>query len=328
MARFALGSPTWLDGERRDSVSLDGSTEFDLPAKPSMLTMSSEISILDLIEERFSSLSPRLRSAARFVLDHPEEIALHSMRSAAAKANIHPSSMQRLARELGFEGYESFRERFRKHVIAGGPETWTLRAQTLRGRTSDLTRVGLIEDLIANEQRNLDKTFRPEVHDSLVEACKLIDRARTAYVLGLRSLFPIAFYMHYVCRFFTTKTVLLTGLGGTFADDLRNVGTEDVLIAFSHRPYAAQTVTAVNFTRSRGVPVVAVTDSRVSPIVGEPGVSIIVSNASPSLFPTSLPALAVAQTLVALLVAESGEEAMAKIARTEEQLDSFGIYRR
>src|SRR5882724_4026626 len=62
--------------------------------------------IIELIESRFPALSPRLRSAARFVLDNPEEIALHSMRAAAAKAGIHPSSMQRLARELGFAGYE------------------------------------------------------------------------------------------------------------------------------------------------------------------------------------------------------------------------------
>jgi DNA-binding MurR/RpiR family transcriptional regulator len=285
-------------------------------------------SIIELIEGSFSSLSPRLRSAARFVLDNPEEIALHSMRAAAAKANIHPSSMQRLARELGFEGYESFRDRFRERVMSVGGQSWMWRAESLRRRGSGSKRARFIADILAQEQLNLEKTFRPEIHDSLVAACKLIERARTVYMLGLRSLFPIAFYMHYVCRFFTTKTVLLTGLGGTFADDLRDADARDVLVAFSYRPYAKQTVTAVNFARARGVPVVAVTDSRVSPIAGEPGVSIIVSNATPSLFPTILPAFAVAQVLVALLIAESGKEAMAKIARTEEQLDSFGIYER
>jgi len=287
-----------------------------------------EQGIIELIEANFPSLSPRLRSAARYVPDNPEEIALHSMRAAAAKANIHPSSMQRLARELGFEGYESFRDRFRERVMSAGGETWMWRAQTLRRRGSGSKRSRFIADMLAHEQLNLEKTFRPEIHDSLVAACRLIERARTAYILGLRSLFPIAFYMHYVCRFFTTKTVLLTGLGGTFADDLRDADARDALVAFSYRPYAKQTVTAVDFARSRGVPIVAVTDSRVSPIVGEPGLSIIVSNATPSLFPTILPAFAVAQALVALLIAESGKEAMAKIARTVEQLDSFGIYQR
>ena len=36
--------------------------------------------------------------------------------------------------------------------------------------------------------------------------------------------------------------------------------------------------------------------------------------------------MAVAQSLVALLVAESGEDTMAAIARSEVQLDAFGVY--
>jgi DNA-binding MurR/RpiR family transcriptional regulator len=289
---------------------------------------SSQLSIIELIEERFASLSPRLRGAARFVLDNPEEIALHSMRTAAGKANIHPSSMQRLAKELGFDGYEAFRDRFRERVMSGATDSWSRRAQTLRGRGSNAKRIRLMEDIAAHERLNLERTFTPEIEAGLLAACAVIGKARRVYVLGLRSLFPIAFYMHYVCRFFTTKTVLLTGLGGTFADDLRDADQRDALIAFSYRPYANQTVTAVTYARAHGVPVIAVTDSRVSPIAGEPGVSIIVSNASPSLFPSILPAFALTQTLVALLVADSGEEAMTKIARTEEQLDSFGVYQR
>lgn len=283
---------------------------------------------MDLIEKRFPSLSPRLRAAARFVLDNPHEIALHSMRAAAATAQIHPSSMQRLARELGFENYESFRDRFRQYVTGGDGEPWTVRARSLRERLSAPNGIALVNEIVAHEQHDIERTFGTNIYDGLTEASHLIANARTAYVLGLRSLFPIAFYMHYVCRLFTTKTVLLTGLGGTFADDLREATAEDVLIAFSYQPYARQAVTAVNFVRARGVPVIAVTDSRVSPIVGKPGVSLIVSTTSPSLFPTILPGLAVAQALVTLLVAGSGEEAMTKIARSEEQLRDFGVYQR
>jgi hypothetical protein len=47
-----------------------------------------------LIEKRFPSLSPQLREAARFALDHPQDVALESMRSAAAKARVHPNSSE------------------------------------------------------------------------------------------------------------------------------------------------------------------------------------------------------------------------------------------
>jgi DNA-binding MurR/RpiR family transcriptional regulator len=125
---------------------------------------------------------------------------------------------------------------------------------------------------------------------------------------------------------FMGKTVLLTGTGGTFADDLRRVEKGDTVVAFSYHPYARDSVKAVNFAGKKGARIIAVTDSRVSPIMAPAKVGIVVSNTTPSLFPTILPAFAVAQALAALLVQESGDETMANIARTESQLEAFGVY--
>src|SRR5580698_2693971 len=62
-----------------------------------------------LISERYQSLPPKLRVAARYVLDAPKEVAIQSMRSVAANAGLQPAAMLRFARELGFDSYESFR---------------------------------------------------------------------------------------------------------------------------------------------------------------------------------------------------------------------------
>lgn len=122
------------------------------------------------------------------------------------------------------------------------------------------------------------------------------------------------------------KTVLLTGTGGTFADDLRRVEKGDAVVAFSYHPYARDSVKAVTFAQKKGARVIAVTDSRVSPIMAPAKVGIVVSNQTPSLFPTILPAFAVAQALAALIIQESGEETMANLAKTESQLAAFGVY--
>lgn len=285
-----------------------------------------EDTIGDLIEARFASLSPQLRQAARFVIDNPEEIALSSMRAAAAKAHVHPSSMLRLARELGFKSYDPFRKQFRNWIVMRGEADWSGRAQTLRQGRPASANASLITDMVRQEQVSLQKTFGPEIMEKLVSAERLISEARNVYILGLRSLFPVAFFMHYVCQMFMAKTVLMTGFGGTFADDLRNIDDKDVMVAFSYRPYAQDAVQAVTFARERRAQVVAVTDSKVSPIIGDDGVSIVVSNKSRSLLPTILPAVAVAQALASLLVAESGDETMAKIAKSEAQLNRFGVY--
>lgn len=58
-----------------------------------------------LIKTRFASLTPKLKAAARYVLDSPKEVAILSMRAIAANADLQPASMLRLAREFSFDGY-------------------------------------------------------------------------------------------------------------------------------------------------------------------------------------------------------------------------------
>lgn len=279
-----------------------------------------------LITDQFGSLSPQLRLAARFAIDNPDEIAVNSMRNVAAKAGVRPSTMLRLARQLGFDGYDQLRDQFRERLKAGGESPWSGRARDLRKSSVPSSRNALIDRLLADEHDNLQKTFDGETAKNLRQACQIIRSSRLVYVLGLRSLFPVAFYFHYVCRMFMGKTVLLTGTGGTFADDLRRVEKGDTVVAFSYHPYARDSVKAVNFAGKKGARIIAVTDSRVSPIMAPAKVGIVVSNTTPSLFPTILPAFAVAQALAALLVQESGDETMANIARTESQLEAFGVY--
>ncbi|TIU25817.1 MAG: MurR/RpiR family transcriptional regulator, partial [Mesorhizobium sp.] len=65
--------------------------------------------LAELLVERFENMPPQLRVAARFVLDHPKDVALMSMREQAHQAGVSHSTMMRLARWLGLDGYEDMR---------------------------------------------------------------------------------------------------------------------------------------------------------------------------------------------------------------------------
>ncbi|GAB6054061.1 hypothetical protein JCM17960_28810 [Magnetospira thiophila] len=70
------------------------------------------------IEKTFARLSPQLKQAARFALDHPDDVALQSMRRLSAMAAVHPSTMVRLVKELGLDGYTAFQEPFQSPAFA------------------------------------------------------------------------------------------------------------------------------------------------------------------------------------------------------------------
>ena len=277
-----------------------------------------------LIGQRFNELTPRQQQAARYIVDNPEEIALRSMRWVAGRAGVDPSTMVRLAQDLGFAGYDDLREGYRRKLVVGAG-TWAGRLHKIRSRT-DASPATPVTEIVEQGQRNLEKTFSAETISALERAEQLLSQCRQFYVVGLRSMFPAAFYLHYACQMVNTKSVLLTGTGGTFADSLRYAARGDVIIVFSCRPYASDAVRAAQFMKRLGGTVIAVTDSKMSPVAKLADVVLVASNTSTSLLPTVIPFMAIAEALATMLVAAAGDAANEQIERSAEQLMQFRVY--
>lgn len=278
-----------------------------------------------LIEERYQRLSPVLQRAARYVMDNPKEMALNSMRTIASSAGLQSSTMHRLARELGFDGYESFRSVYRAWLTEGS-SSFSERATALQKRSSSDEAEKLIRELLHADDAHLTQLTTPDTLASIKNASDILGKARRIYVAGLRSLFPAAFYFNYACGMFMHNTRLLMGIAGTFSDDLREGGNEDALLVFSYNPYARDSVSAVEFARQQGMRIVSVTDSTLSPIAKQSHALVVVPNRTPSLFPSVVPAMSVAQILVAMLVARGGKKSLQEIKKSEAQLQRFAVY--
>lgn len=273
----------------------------------------------------FPQLSPQLQRAARHVLDNPDDVALMSMRRLAANARVHPSTMVRLARAFGFDRYTGFREPFQQRLRVR-TKGYLDRARDLQARGADDAASKLIEDILATDVDNLHACIETNDAATLAACADTLARARRLYVVGLRSCFPVAFFFDYVCRMFRGDTVLLDGRGGTFADDLRALGPGDVMLAISVEPYTYETVRAIGYTKRQGGTAVALTDSVVSPLAKDADHVLIVGTDSPSFFHSIVPAMALAEALIGLMVAKGGGAALDTIADAEVQLGEFDAY--
>ncbi len=279
------------------------------------------------LEERFDALSPQIQKVARHVLEQPLDIAVYSMREVAKRAGVPPGTLLRFATALGFDSYNALRDMCRQDVIqAQGDSPFSGRARDLQrtGRASSTAR--LLAEVRETEADNLDKTFAANPPETVELAVKLLERAERVYVLGQRSCFAAAYFFNYVFRLIRPASQLLDSQGGAFADDLRDVGAGDVLVVFSIEPYTADVVRAAEFARRQGAEVLAVTDSRVSPLRKSATELLLTTNRSASFFHSVLPLLALAQALIAILAARGGDKTLAAIAHAEEQLEWFHVY--
>jgi DNA-binding MurR/RpiR family transcriptional regulator len=281
--------------------------------------------LLGELRADFDKLPPQLKEAARWVIDHPADVALLTMREQARRAGIPPATLTRLAQRFKLTGYDEIREIYAE-AVRRRPESYRGRAEELLQRRDSEGDEALIQDIFSVLGRHLQELSAPLAIKRFKAAADIIVRSKRVFCLGLRSTFSVAYSFHYARSLFGAASVLLDGPGGIATDTLRTIGPADVLLAISVKPYTRQTLQAVRYAGKRGAQVIAVTDSEVSPLVALAKQTLIIRTETPSFFHTMAPAFAAIECLTALVAARRGTQTLKSLAASEEQLEAFDTY--
>lgn len=146
------------------------------------------------------------------------------------------------------------------------------------------------------------------------------------HVAGFRSCYPVAFGFVYGYRLFRPTVSLLTGMAGSLDMELRAIAKHSATVIVSFAPYSAEATRVALAAKAQGSKIVAITDSAVSPIALHADAQLIFTHGSPSFFPSLVAAHALAEALVAQLLALEGGDAINALERAEAELHSKGAY--
>jgi adhesin HecA-like repeat protein len=215
------------------------------------------------IADRFPALPARLKVIARYALDNPDAMALATVAEVARDSGVPPSAVIRFANALGYAGYLPMQRVYRERLVARS-SSYRERIELLRasgGDTDDPVRP-LVDSAIGELERLREHLDRR----ALKSAAALVLGARNVYVLAQRRAHPIANYLVYALAQLELRAHLLDNAGGMLRTQAALVGRDDLLIAASFRNYSPEVLEVAADCRRRGVPVVAFTDTAVSPL--------------------------------------------------------------
>ena len=284
-----------------------------------------EAKLLKALTDDYDALPPQLQAAARWVLDHPADVALLGAREQAKRAGLPPATLTRLAQRLGLAGYDAVRQAFAAS-LRQRPESFHGRAGELVARHGAQGEAALVTDTFDALCAHLKDLSAPEAIARLIRAADLLAAATRVFCFGLRSAFPAAFMLDYVRNLLGAASILADAAGGRGVDALRGIGPDDLLFAVSVKPYTRLTLQAARFARDQGAALVALTDSALSPLARMADAAVLVRTETPSFFHTMTPAFAAVECLAALTAARQGERTLKALARSEAQLAAFDTY--
>jgi DNA-binding MurR/RpiR family transcriptional regulator len=254
----------------------------------------------DLIGRDSDRLTPRMRDAAQYAIDHPNDIALNPVATVAVMAKIAPAAFIRLAKALGFDGYSALQRLFREPLQHSVKPTFRERIRHYGGEQNldnpedpgEVLRAFSQANIVSLEHLQADAASLP-----LKEAISLIQKARIVHVLGLRRSYAVAAYLAYALNRVGQPAVQITGLGGAIAEQASVANAQDLLIAISFPPYAADTLQLCDQLRSKGVKRLAITDAFLSPVAKDANLVLEVNDAKLLGFRSLTSAMCLAQTL-------------------------------
>ncbi|MGL6161085.1 MurR/RpiR family transcriptional regulator [Microbulbifer sp.] len=257
------------------------------------------LELQERIKSSYPSMSRRLQEVAAYILENPKMVAFETIAVLAEQMRVPPSTLIRFASALGFSGFNELKNIVKEDLLDHTAD-YSNRIQLMRDQHSWHSDELLPRFAKANRDslRQLEETVQEE---DIRQAVEMMNRARHIFLLGNGRAHTVTTYLNYALNHIHKKVFMIDGAGGMFREQMSNVERGDLLLAVSYSPYSSNTCELAAEAANRGVSVLSITDSPVSPLANTSQLSFVVHEARVDAFRSLSASLLLAQVLAIAL---------------------------
>lgn len=278
--------------------------------------------ILSLIQDNLSGFSKGQKQIANYILSSYDKAAFMTASRLGRTVNVSESTVVRFAAELGFDGYPSMQRALQEMI---------------RSKLTSIQRIEVSRNRIGNHdvlsmvmQSDIEKirmTLEETDQAAFAAAVECLSRASRVYVLGVRSAGALADFLGYYLRFMFDDVVVVdtSAMSEVFEQVLR-VRPGDVFLGLSFPRYSRRTVKAMKYVKDQGATVIALTDSRTSPLVEHADVALLAKSDMASFVDSLVAPLSLVNALIVAVSrrrAEQLEDTLRKLEGIWSEYDEY-----
>ena len=278
--------------------------------------------ILTYIQENMSSFSKGQKLIANSILQSYDKAAFMTASKLGKTVNVSESTVVRFAAELGFDGYPSMQKTLQEMI---------------RNKLTAIQRVEVSKERIGNQdvmtmvmQSDIEKirmTLDETDQVSFNQAVAAIANAKRIYVLGVRSASVLANFISFYFRFMFDNLVSVdTSSISEVFEQIVHISADDVFIGLSFPRYSKRTIKAMQYAKDQGAKVVAITDSKVSPLTKIADVSLLAKSDMASFVDSLVAPLSLVNALIVAISREKAVHLESSLNRLESIWEEYDVY--
>ena len=277
---------------------------------------------LSILQEKEPTFSKGQRRIARYITESYDKAAFMTANRLGKTVGVSESTVVRFAVDLGFDGYPSMQKAMREMVL--NRLTSVQRIEVANDRFGDQDVVSMV---LHSDIEKLRQTSELLSRETFAEAVNAILEARRVYILGVRSVAPLANFLGYYLNYMFEHVHNLSGLSPEeMFEKILSISSQDVVIAFSFPRYSASTTKAARYCRSAGATVIGITDSPDSPLGQCSDRVLLAKSDMVSLVDSLVAPLSLVNALIVALAAKKEKELSQTFSNLERIWDEYDVY--
>ena len=286
------------------------------------------MNVIEAIMAQYQQMSKVQKRIGDYIIANPERACFQSLKDFSLSANVSQCSVLRFVQCIGLSSYVAFKKELqsfiRRRVSPGEELSKALQSQ-------ENTKESVVEHVLQMDLDNIQKTFRALNMEDLDRATEILKNCATVHLAAQgvsQSLLPFLFIRLnsigiHVQYFDVDSSIFLTNLNV-------HIRPSDAVIIVSFPKHNRQIIFLAEQLEKRGIPIVCITDRRVSEVANHATVSLPCVADTPLYYNSYAAAMVVANALVSLLAIESKEKASEfrrEVDELKHQYKAFNINR-
>ena len=218
--------------------------------------------LLERIMKEQDSFPAAQKQVAAYVVDNYYQIPFLSITALARNIGVSDTTIIKFCNQLGFSGFGDFKKVFSDYVHS----ELTMYNKISRSSLSPQSEHSPFSEVLEEDMANIQSTLTNPINlDNMDHLLQMIQSAKGIYALGGRSSSALAEHLASTLRYLGLQVHTMTGGVGEYLDQISTISTEDLVIAFCFPRYTKLIVDSLRDLHEKGIPIVLITDTGLSP---------------------------------------------------------------
>ena len=288
------------------------------------MKFESDVDVITRINECYSRMSKGKKNIATYICDHYEQAVFMTAAELGKIVGMSESTVVRFAMSLGYDGYPAFQKALSVWV------TDKFGSVEKVGRKFGKSNEGeILSTILRSDISNLEDTINNIDVAAFKTAVDIILKAKTLYIVGIRSCEPLADFLHFYLNMIRGNNVLIktTSVTEMFEQMIR-ISDRDAIIGISFPRYSMRTLKCMEFANDRNAKVITITDSVHSPMNLYSSCNLLAKSDMASIVDSLVAPLSLINALLVALCMEREEEVAGTLTMMEKLWDEYQVYSR